>query len=274
MSTVPSLLQPGSRRTDQGHNTTEKIVVAHNFVDMTGRVFGHLTVVKMVPEKHKSGQAAWLCQCKCGQETVVTGWGLRSGDTASCGCLRGGREDMTGKKVGRLTVVKLMPERAKNRQARWLCKCECGGETIASGTNLRNGATKSCSCLQREIAKTYSTVHGLSNHELFSMWRAMIDRCENPDNWGFHRYGGYPIPVTVCDRWRNSLLDFVADMGPRPSPEHSVDRYPDPYGNYEPGNCRWATAEEQSNNWRMHKLAEIARSNGVTLRPGDISCLY
>ena len=88
----------------------------------------------------------------------------------------------------------------------------------------------------------------------YSTWNAMMARCFNPSLKFFERYGGRGI--TVCDRWMQ-FENFLADMGPRPSALHSIDRYPDKNGNYEPGNCRWATKKEQSRNTRTNNIVEF-----------------
>lgn len=82
----------------------------------------------------------------------------------------------------------------------------------------------------------------------YNSWRSMIGRCTRTKNNRYERYGGRGIKV--CDRWLESFPDFLTDMGPKPTPNHSIDRYPDPDGDYEPGNCRWATREEQEANKR------------------------
>lgn len=84
------------------------------------------------------------------------------------------------------------------------------------------------------------------------MWHDMIHRCYNANNVSYQRYGGRGI--TVCDRWRESVYAFLDDMGPRPSEKHSIDRYPNNDGNYEPGNCRWATQQEQIDNSSVPRL--------------------
>jgi hypothetical protein len=90
----------------------------------------------------------------------------------------------------------------------------------------------------------------------------MISRCENPKNIRFNLYGG--AGVTVCERWRRSYLNFLSDVGRKPSPEHSIDRYPNPNGNYEPGNVRWATRKEQANNLRTSARFEF-RGKSMTV---------
>jgi hypothetical protein len=92
--------------------------------------------------------------------------------------------------------------------------------------------------------------HGLSKDPIYRVWRSMISRCTNPNQACWRNYGGRGI--LVCDRW-NSFENFIEDMGPRPSPQHSIDRI-DVNGDYEPNNCRWATKEEQSANRRDNKL--------------------
>jgi hypothetical protein len=85
-------------------------------------------------------------------------------------------------------------------------------------------------------------------------WRGMIERCENPKHIGFKYYGGRGIKV--CARWRLSFKDFIADMGPKPTPAHTIDRWPNLDGDYEPGNCRWATPREQRLNQRPYDEAD------------------
>lgn len=99
----------------------------------------------------------------------------------------------------------------------------------------------------------------------YNSWVQMRQRCNNPNDKKFRLYGGRGIKV--CERW-NDFANFLADMGPRPSPGHSIDRYPDNMGNYEPGNCRWATPMEQANNRPGNRLIAI---DGETITIAEAS---
>jgi len=156
--------------------------------------------------------------------------------------------DMRGRVYGRLTVVGPAPKR-NCAALYWLCECQCGKRTEINGTNLRLGLTKSCGCLNQENRcrrDNKITKHGHSGSLTYASWTAMRSRCRRRKNKDWHRYGG--AGITVCERWRDSFENFLADMGERPSRRHTLDRYPDPAGDYEPTNCRWATHAEQSSN--------------------------
>lgn len=152
---------------------------------------------------------------------------------------------MVGRVFGRLTVV----SRHSSGPTRWTCKCECGAVTHPRQESLRSGHTTSCGC-SRGL-----TTHGMTGHELYRTWARMKSRCLCPTDGDFHRYGARGI--SVCARWVESFASFVTDMGPRPSTRHSLDRI-DNSGNYEPSNCRWATATEQSRNRRSTRLISYA----------------
>lgn len=102
---------------------------------------------------------------------------------------------------------------------------------------------------------TQKGTHGLSYTAENKAWRNMKSRCYNPKTPGWKDYGGRGI--SVCAEWRNSFEAFYRDMGPRPSPQHSVDRWPNVNGNYEPSNCRWATQQEQRRNIRTNHLVQV-----------------
>jgi hypothetical protein len=160
-------------------------------------------------------------------------------------------KDESGNQHGRLRVV----SRAENRvsssgrsSAAWTCLCACGRQTVVTGSNLCNGSVQSCGCLSRDQTRKRSLRHGRSGTPEHRAWKGMIQRCTNTNAVNFRDYGGRGIKV--CARWRNSFENFLADMGDRPSPQHSLDRYPNNDGDYEPTNCRWATKTQQSFNRR------------------------
>jgi hypothetical protein len=166
--------------------------------------------------------------------------------------------DLTGKRFGRLVVLALHPERSRLGLARWVCRCDCGSERIVCGTSLRSGATKSCRCLLKEMLAKRVTKHGHTKHGLrsraYKCWEGMKNRCFSPRARAYPWYGGRGI--TVCERWL-IFENFYADMGD-PPPGLSLDRINN-NGNYEPGNCRWATAAEQLANRRPRRHAKRRR---------------
>jgi hypothetical protein len=147
--------------------------------------------------------------------------------------------DITGHRFGRLVAISHISFQG------WLCRCDCGNETIVQGPNLRNGNSKSCGCLRVELAISRATKHGHAKKTAtYSSWQAMIKRCTNPNTWSWKHYGGRGI--TVCDRWRYSFENFLADMGEKPE-GLTLDRINNELG-YSPENCRWATPAEQFRN--------------------------
>lgn len=169
-------------------------------------------------------------------------------------------DDLTGQRFGRLVV-----ERYDQRTARmhkWLCRCDCGTKKSIWGTNLRRGNTTSCGCLRRERATAANTFHGgtIQNKSgEYLAWQNMLARCLNASCRQFKDYGGRGIQV--CERWQvgsdglSGFQCFLADMGLKPSPEHSLDRQ-DVNGSYDPLNCRWATKAEQDRNKRSNVWIE------------------
>lgn len=161
------------------------------------------------------------------------------------------RKDLTGQKFGRWTVLYFSPEKRKvSQSALWMCKCDCGSERLVSSNGLSSGRSTSCGCFHAENLAKRVTKHGQYKTPEHKAWEAMTQRCYNPNAPYYHCYGGRGI--TVCDRWRFSYENFIADIGKKPTLQHSIDRI-DVNGNYEPSNCRWATPKEQSINRRVVK---------------------
>lgn len=241
-------------------------------IDRTNHRFGRWTAIQF--ESH-NGRSSWRCRCDCGTVRVVSTPTLTSGASQSCGCLH--KEiiattlliDITGQRFGRLTVQSKAGY--KGGRILWSCYCDCGGEALALADNLKRGHTQSCGCFQKDQARisgAQSVRHGESSGKKqtteYRSWTSMISRCTNKNlgaMWG--DYGGRGI--TVCERWR-SYPNFLADMGRKPTPSHTIDRK-DVNGNYEPGNCRWATKKEQVANRRPFKVTRIESfSDGELLK--------
>jgi hypothetical protein len=158
-------------------------------------------------------------------------------------------------KYGRLTPIALFeePKKSENKNLYLLlCACDCGKVTTVSRSQLKKGTTKSCGCLHRQDMrlKPARLRHGhclsfLPYSPEYQSWQAMKVRCLRSRHRQYRNYGGRGIKI--CEGWLTSFEDFLADMGPRPKGK-SLDRWPNPDGNYEPGNCRWATRSEQARN--------------------------
>ena len=162
------------------------------------------------------------------------------------------REDITGEEFGRLTALRF-DETKDSRRSYWICQCSCGNIKSVRLNSLRSGHTTSCGCWHKEYERA-SYKHGLTGEPEYAIWVAMNGRCSNFFNPIYRRYGGRGIKV--CDRWKSEdgFTNFHTDMGSRPSDEYSLERI-DNDGNFEPGNCKWATKIEQArNNSRKHLI--------------------
>lgn len=199
-----------------------------------------------------------LCRCVCGSERLMSPQVLeKMAGEAECRCKsrlgrppgRDPQERLTrgsyiseGQLFGLLTTL----EAARWSSDRVRCRCKCGNETTPLAHNLRHGHTESCGC--KALSSQWK--HGLCKHPLYSLWYGIVRRCNNPDTPEYRHYGGRGIQL--CERWTglpDGLLNFAADMGPRPTMQHTVDRENND-GNYDPGNCAWKTIAEQNRNRR------------------------
>lgn len=176
--------------------------------------------------------------------------------------------DLTGEKFGRLYVIKRIGS-TYYHQPLWLCKCECGNETVLCGQALRSGHTQSCGCYNKEIVRKIKKKHGGYGTRLYSVWSHMIQRCYNPNDEKFKNYGARGI--TVCEEWKNDFGEFSKwAMNNGYSDNLTIDRK-NVNGNYEPSNCRWADNYTQGNNRTNNRLFTI---DGITHTISEWARLY
>jgi hypothetical protein len=179
--------------------------------------------------------------------------------------------NLSGRQYGKLKVISYAG--IIGGQYSWLCLCECGQEIVLAGEHIKRKRNSKCICSSRQdlrIPEPWNPSHGIAKHPLYNIWIGMIDRCRNPNNISYKRYGDRGIQV--CDRWMNSIESFAEDMGPRPSAVHSIDRL-DNDGPYSPENCEWRTSAEQNRNqcsnvWFEHEgrkmvISDWAKELGV-----------
>jgi hypothetical protein len=161
---------------------------------------------------------------------------------------------LPSEEYSRLTVIgEAFRQYASGRRRMWVVQCVCGTKKTVFATDVKRGLTRSCGCLHREMLQKEKTTHGRTGTPEYVAWAHIIQRCENPNNKSYGTYGGNG--VRVCKDWRESFDQFFADMGERPSTEHSIDRI-DPTGDYEPVNCRWLLNSKQSANRRTNIYVE------------------
>lgn len=183
-------------------------------------------------------------------------------------------QDLTGQKYGYLTALRRGPNRERpngSSHVTWECLCDCGRITCVTSTKLRSGKTKSCGCQSSHLRSEHLKVHGMTNTPVHEVWQHMISRCEKTYDTSYPYYGGRGIKV--CDRWK-SFVNFWEDMGETYRAGLQLERI-DNDGNYEPGNCRWATRKEQARNrsntvwvdvfpFGTIRLVELAERTGLS----------
>lgn len=180
--------------------------------------------------------------------------------------------NLVGQRFGLLVVLQ-RGENSNSGKTRWICQCDCGSKPrLVTGSNLRSGISTSCGCVRKERALVAATSHGHTRGRrispTYNTWRAMMSRCQNPNDKSYPYYGGRG--VSVCARWQ-SFEAFFEDMGERPE-KAEIDRQ-DNFGDYEPGNCRWVTKSQNGRNRRTNReidtpvgrilLCEAAELSGI-----------
>jgi len=233
------------------------------WIDLTGQRFGRLRVLSY---NTHGPRYTWRCQCDCGSYCIVHRGDLRSGHTQSCGCLHIGSQliDLTGQVFGRWTVLRFDKSVAGSQRgstkALWVCQCMCGTVRSVDGAGLRSGKSKSCGCYSRELTRSRSS--GCKSFPEYIVWQGMRSRCLNPNTASYHNYGGRGI--VIDPRW-DSFQTFYMDMGPRPSPSHTLERKNNDLG-YDAENCIWAPRSIQTRNTRQNHWITF---NGITLCISD-----
>ena len=226
--------------------TNDSTQLSARATDISGKRFGFQVALSFAETRKKVRY--WNVRCDCGFERPVSERSLKEGRSTRCktSCPANPvRADETGNKYGRLMVLRHTGN-TNSGDTKWLCLCNCGQKVTVARGDLRKryGGTKSCGCGRKTQGGGWDTPE-------YKIWKGIKRRCYQPNCKEYHLYGGRGI--AVCERWLTNFQAFLSDMGPRPSDEHSTERR-DNDGNYEPGNCYWATPLEQSQNTRKVRL--------------------
>lgn len=183
-------------------------------IDLAGRRFGKLTVVRGVKEP-KTRHVRWYCQCDCGQMTNSRAKRLLAGEQVCCGCTRPDKRPWCSPPIGR---------------------------RFEKGNQYASYEYRTQAVLPAKMQLTPSAVSKMPEYRA---WISMKVRCYDKSNNRYHRYGARGIEV--CEEWRNDFLAFLKDVGPRPSDKHSLERVDNNLG-YQPGNCEWRLPKDQARN--------------------------
>ena len=200
-----------------------------------------------------NGLTTWLCQCVCGQQRNIRSGDLKTGKTRSCGCRPPDSTrliDLTGREYGFLIVLERSTENNNSGHPMWICRCICGTVKSIAGSSLSGDLVISCGvCAKHFLCRTHGESRKGQWTKEYTCWSAIKSRCLNEKSHDYLNYGGRGI--TVCQR---GFSNFLEDMGRKPSPKLSIHRVNND-GNYEPGNCKWATASNQRP--RKKKVLEV-----------------
>lgn len=241
-------------------------------VDLTGRKYGKLTVLRKTSERDSAGCVMWECLCECGMKKSFSTNVLNGGKVKTCGCGQNKLEDLTGRRFGRLTVVKLDKYSPISHSTRWICRCDCGNEKSVLASCLKTGKVTSCGCYSSEQKSKRSKTHGYGHKDrLYRIWSGMKSRCYSAADRNYRRYGARGIEI--CPEWRNDFMAFrtwaIANGYQDGLSIYRIDND----GMYSPENCRWVDHKAQSNNRRTnvyitykgetHTAAEWAERTGI-----------
>jgi len=164
--------------------------------------------------------------------------------------------DLTGQRFGRLTAI-CSPRANKQGNRLWMCHCDCGGVALSTGSSLKAGRTQSCGCIKLEIAIARLTIHGRVRTPEYRAWHHAKERCFNQVDKQYADYGGRGI--RMCKRWSDNFVNFIEDIGDKPTSKHSLDRT-DNMGHYSCGKCEECRANEWTANYRWADAKQQARN--------------
>lgn len=159
--------------------------------------------------------------------------------------------DITGQRFGTLLAINSYRDKGK---LKWVCLCDCGNSVYTNVGSLRCGNTTNCGCNRKVKTALLKYSHGMVGTPEYIAWASMKSRCSTDPNTRYYKWYGIR-GITVCAEWQNDFLAFYNHIGPRPSSDLSLDRI-DNNGNYEPGNVRWATKEQQIANRRPYNTCQ------------------
>ena len=226
-------------------------------IDLTGKRFNKLIVLKNTNEREKNGSIIWECRCDCGNIVKLSTSEIKRSNRKSCGCLNK-MDNLEKRKFGRIQVVKFLYFDKNQHSPFYLCKCDCGKEKIINGYSLKHGKTQSCGCISKEIQHNKKTIFE-EDKRLYGIWSGIKSRCNNPNTTCSKYY--YQKNITICDEWLvwSNFKKWALANGYNDT--LTIDRINNK-GNYEPSNCRWVNYEEQANNTSNIKLLTF---NNITL---------